>query len=121
VELAVTPGDSVLHEGRTFPSRAAAASDLQLQISHSYSRSRMAWAGATGKTAITMSRFIRGIFSAKRGGLLEARRRTGIPERNSRLVLAMFPGSGALLPCNHHNHAGPFWLLNIAQEARFQN
>jgi hypothetical protein len=75
----------------------------------------MAWAGATGKTAITMSRFLRGIFSAKRGRLLE-----GIPERNSRLVLAMFPGSGALLPCNHHSHAGPFWLLNIAQDARFQ-
>ncbi len=42
----------------------------------------------------------------------------GIRERNSRLVLAMFPGSDALLSCNHHSNAGSAWLLNIAQEER---
>ena len=42
----------------------------------------------------------------------------GIPGRNSRLALAMFPGSGALLSCNHHSNPGLVWLLNIAQEAQ---
>jgi hypothetical protein len=42
----------------------------------------------------------------------------GIPERNSRLVLAMFPGSDARLSWNHHSNAGSAWLLNIAQEER---
>ena len=42
----------------------------------------------------------------------------GIPERNSRLVPAMFPGSDALLSSNHHSSAGSAWLLNIAQEER---
>jgi hypothetical protein len=46
----------------------------------------------------------------------EGRRRVGIPERNSQLVLAMFPGSDALLSCNHYSNAGSAWLLNIAQE-----
>jgi hypothetical protein len=52
----------------------------------------------------------------KRTRSSEGRRRAGIPERNSRLVLAMFPGSDALLPCNHYSNAGSAWLLNIAQE-----
>jgi len=42
----------------------------------------------------------------------------GIPERNSRLVLAIFPGSDALLSCNQHSNAGSTCLLNIAQEER---
>ena len=42
----------------------------------------------------------------------------GIPERNSRLVLAMFPGSDALLSSNYHSSAGSAWLLSIAQEER---
>jgi hypothetical protein len=40
----------------------------------------------------------------------------GIPERNSRLVQVMFPGSDALLSRNHSSDAGSAWLLNIAQE-----
>jgi hypothetical protein len=40
----------------------------------------------------------------------------GIRERNSRLVLAVFPGSDALLSWNHRSNAGSAWLLNIAQE-----
>lgn len=40
----------------------------------------------------------------------------GIPERNSRLVLAMFPGSDALLSCDDSSNAGSAWLLKIAQE-----
>ena len=55
-------------------------------------------------------------FLCKRTRSSEGRRRAGIPERNSRLVLAMFPGSDALLPCNHYSNAGSAWLLNIAQE-----
>src|SRR5258707_15314019 len=55
-------------------------------------------------------------FLCKRTRLFEARRRAGIPERNSRLVLALLPGSVALLPCNHPSKAGSAWLLNIAQE-----
>ena len=55
-------------------------------------------------------------FLCKRTRLSEARRRAGIPGRNSRLVLALFPGSGALLSCNHHSNAGSAWLLNIAEE-----
>ena len=49
-----------------------------------------------------------------------ARRRAGIPGRNSRLGLATSPGSGALLSCNHHSNAGSVWLLNIAQEGFFE-
>jgi hypothetical protein len=60
--------------------------------------------------------FRRWHFPCKRTRLSEARRRAGIPGRNSRLVLALFPGSGALLSCNHHSNAGSAWLLNIAQE-----
>ena len=55
-------------------------------------------------------------FLCKRMRSSEGRRRVGIPERNSRLVLAMFPGSDALLSWNHHSNAGSAWLLNIAQE-----
>ena len=57
-------------------------------------------------------------FLCKRTRSSEGRRRAGIPERNSRLVLAMFPDSGALLSCNHHSNAGSVWLLNIAQKAQ---
>jgi len=45
-------------------------------------------------------------FLCKRTRLSEGRRRADIPERNSRLVLTMFPGSDALLSCNHHSNAG---------------
>jgi len=55
-------------------------------------------------------------FLCKRRRLSEARRRAGIPGRNSLLVLALFPGNDALLTCNHHSNAGSDWLLNIAQE-----
>ena len=55
-------------------------------------------------------------FLCKRTRLSEARRRAGILGRNSRLGLAMFPGSDALLSCNHYSNAGSAWLLNIAQE-----
>jgi hypothetical protein len=55
-------------------------------------------------------------FLCKRTRLSEARCREGIRGRNSRLVLALLPGSGALLTCNHHSNAGSDWLLNIAQE-----
>jgi len=59
-------------------------------------------------------------FLCKRRRLLEARRRAGIPGRNSRLGLATSPGSGALLSCNHRSNAGSVWLLNIAQEGFFE-
>jgi hypothetical protein len=60
--------------------------------------------------------FRRSHFLCKRTRSSEGRRRVGIPERNSRLVLAMFPGSDALLSSHHHSSAGSAWLLNIAQE-----
>jgi hypothetical protein len=56
-------------------------------------------------------------FLCKKTRLSEARRRAGTPDRNSRLVRAMFPSSGARLSCNHHSNAESVWLLNIAQEA----
>jgi hypothetical protein len=59
-------------------------------------------------------------FLCKRRRLSEARRRAGIPGRNSRLGLATSPGSGALLSCNHRSNAGSIWLLNIAQEGFFE-
>jgi hypothetical protein len=55
-------------------------------------------------------------FLCKRTRSSEGRRRVGIPERNSRLVLAMFPGSDALLSCDDSSNAGSAWLLNIAQK-----
>jgi hypothetical protein len=55
-------------------------------------------------------------FSLQQEEIIGGQTPSGYPERNSRLVLAMFPGSGALLSCNHHSNAGSFWLLNIAQE-----
>jgi hypothetical protein len=82
----------------------------------SLSQSGMAWAGATRQTAITMSRFVRGIFSATRGddGRPDAKRVSrkgalGWFWRCSRVVA-------------HYCHAitianaGLVWLLNIAQE-----
>jgi hypothetical protein len=42
-------------------------------------------------------------FLCKKTRLSEARRRAGTPDRNSQLVRAMFPGSGARLSCNHHS------------------
>jgi hypothetical protein len=60
--------------------------------------------------------FHRWHFLCKRTRFSSARRRAGIPGRHSQLVLALFPGSGALLSCNHHSSAGSPWLLNIAQE-----
>lgn len=55
-------------------------------------------------------------FLCKRTRSSEGRRRAGIPKGNPRLVLAKFPGSDALLSCNHSSNAGPAWLLNIAEE-----
>ncbi len=55
-------------------------------------------------------------FLGKRTRSSEGRRPVGIPERSYRLVLSMFPGSDALLPCNHHSNAGSVWMLNTAQE-----
>ena len=55
-------------------------------------------------------------FLCKRTRSSEGRRRADIPERNSRLVPATFPGSDALLSCNHDSNAGSVWLVNIAQE-----
>jgi hypothetical protein len=55
-------------------------------------------------------------FLCKRTRSSEGRRRGDIPEGNSRLVLAIFPDSDALLSCNHHSNAGSACLLNIAQE-----
>jgi len=64
--------------------------------------------------------FRRWHFLYKRTRSSEGRRRVGIPERNSRSVLAMFLGSDALSSCNHHSNAGSAWLINIAQEERWR-
>jgi len=86
----------------------------------SLSRSGMAWAGATGQTAITMSRFVRGIFSTKGGDY-----RRPDAERVSREgTLGWF--WRRLRVVAHYCHAitiatlGSVWLLNIAQEGFFE-
>jgi len=62
--------------------------------------------------------FRRWHFLCRRTRSSEGRHQAGIPERSSRLVLAMFPGSDAQLSCNHNSGAGSAWLLNIAQDKR---
>ena len=76
--IAINPAserNGTLHRGLPVPPRPQEklvtvivfVSTTPLQISPSSSRSGMAGAGATRQTAITMPRFVRGIFSAKRG------------------------------------------------------
>ena len=76
----------------------------------------MAWAGATGQTAITMSCFVRGIFSAK--GRDHRREDAERVSRKGTLgwLWRCFRIVTHYYHAIHYRHAGSAWLLNIAQE-----